>query len=383
MSTAILTKELYHAIKARNNISQGERGSFTDLENSIAPYVLDSNDVSTFNSILRTYNHYNHTNGKEVPFMMSDGDIDTIPENVSMLRIEKSPVGSKYILYRDDSKIPAETAKEMIRDTGRFYNKYYNNSGRKVPHHYNGIDVTNAENAQKRADKLRASTMKHSYFDTLESSKSEYMIEDELYHHGILGMKWGIRRFQNEDGTLTPAGRKRYLTTYVDVDANGNTKISAVGDADKRRRDLEKQNERDAAKELRGNMAYRLGTILGAGSAATTASLGLIGGMGLANPAVAAAGMGGSAILGGLGYGVGSHIGKKQTGLDDQDKWSVQNLKKYDLNTSNLDYDVKWLTTSQLAKFKNGLHERDLIDSIWNDGNTVNIGKKIKNKKNP
>lgn len=34
---------------------------------------------------------------------------------------------------------------------------------------------------------------------------------DELKHWGIEGMKWGIRRFQNPDGTLTPEGRERYL----------------------------------------------------------------------------------------------------------------------------------------------------------------------------
>lgn len=31
-----------------------------------------------------------------------------------------------------------------------------------------------------------------------------------LAHHGIKGMKWGIRRYQNKDGTLTPAGKERY-----------------------------------------------------------------------------------------------------------------------------------------------------------------------------
>ena len=35
------------------------------------------------------------------------------------------------------------------------------------------------------------------------------MDNNYLQHHGILGMKWGVRRYQNKDGSLTAAGRKR------------------------------------------------------------------------------------------------------------------------------------------------------------------------------
>ena len=34
--------------------------------------------------------------------------------------------------------------------------------------------------------------------------------QDELSHHGILGMKWGVRRFQTKSGSLTNLGKKRY-----------------------------------------------------------------------------------------------------------------------------------------------------------------------------
>lgn len=38
----------------------------------------------------------------------------------------------------------------------------------------------------------------------------DVIFSNELYHHGIKGMKWGVRRFQKTDGTLTSAGKKRY-----------------------------------------------------------------------------------------------------------------------------------------------------------------------------
>ena len=43
-----------------------------------------------------------------------------------------------------------------------------------------------------------------------ENRFKKYLPENELKHHGIKGQKWGIRRFQNEDGTLTAEGKKRY-----------------------------------------------------------------------------------------------------------------------------------------------------------------------------
>lgn len=38
---------------------------------------------------------------------------------------------------------------------------------------------------------------------------------DCLIHHGVKGQKWGVRRYQNKDGSLTPAGKKRYSPPHA------------------------------------------------------------------------------------------------------------------------------------------------------------------------
>ena len=52
-----------------------------------------------------------------------------------------------------------------------------------------------------------------------------FMRDSDLSHHGILGQKWGVRRFQNKDGTLTSAGKKRRAENYNDQQRKRDEKI--------------------------------------------------------------------------------------------------------------------------------------------------------------
>ncbi len=50
-----------------------------------------------------------------------------------------------------------------------------------------------------------------------------YRYTNELSHHGIKGQKWGIRRFQNKDGTLTNEGKHRYSKKVIFVSGSSKT----------------------------------------------------------------------------------------------------------------------------------------------------------------
>lgn len=54
-------------------------------------------------------------------------------------------------------------------------------------------------------------------------------MSDSMYiaHHGIKGMRWGVRRYQNPDGSLTPEGRKRYMVKYVDQYRDDGSEVYA------------------------------------------------------------------------------------------------------------------------------------------------------------
>ena len=50
--------------------------------------------------------------------------------------------------------------------------------------------------------------------------------DNEIYHHGIKGQKWGVRRFQNKDGSLTDKGVKKYATKVYTQDSYNSNKTS-------------------------------------------------------------------------------------------------------------------------------------------------------------
>lgn len=72
---------------------------------------------------------------------------------------------------------------------------------------------------------------------------------NELYHHGVKGMRWGVRRYQNKDGSLTNAGKKRYDREARDNNWEMGSDGIARGTGKKNKGDVYNPNPKKWVKE--------------------------------------------------------------------------------------------------------------------------------------
>lgn len=146
----------------------------------------------------------------------------------------------------------------------------------------------------------------------LQASYLNDVYNSELYHHGILGQKWGVRRYQNSDGSLTDAGQARY--SKRDQRKAKRAAIKAEKRADKLERQKNWKGPNTFMNRQRNKLADRGDDLRAMGKTIGTNNIATIG----------------KASLIGLAGGVGTfYMAGKQVNL----KWGKKNLASINSRT--------------------------------------------------
>lgn len=76
-------------------------------------------------------------------------------------------------------------------------------------------------------------------------------MENELQHHGVLGMKWGVRRYQNKDSTLTSAGKQKKLSSEERADISNTKRRHELANMAKNRKLLSDKTLKDKIERIK------------------------------------------------------------------------------------------------------------------------------------
>ena len=132
------------------------------------------------------------------------------------------------------------------------------------------LDENGAKATRNNIDRLKGQNKKVKVFELGKNGRDKWVKHSEeddigLQHSGVMGMRWGVRRYQNEDGTLTPLGRvhygrqlkkwkrKGYLDENGMMNIKGYTKLSKKDEkwVSKNHDKIYKQAMKESAKEMK------------------------------------------------------------------------------------------------------------------------------------
>ena len=89
-----------------------------------------------------------------------------------------------------------------------------------------------------------------------------YLYYPELYHHGVKGQQWGVRRYQNSDGSLTPEGYRHWglKENYHGFNAKGKKALAAIDAAAKYKKEAKRKGYSEAdTKRFMKEMSRQMG----------------------------------------------------------------------------------------------------------------------------
>lgn len=164
-------------------------------------------------------------------YKYDDGDQGV---NSSIEIYKRSPEGKKL---RDAEKAYWDSSKKFSDTCKSYVSEYLGNYGNDV---LSKTDYFTSTVGSRLSSIVNGLARKHADFGSLDHS-------DILQHFGIKGQKWGVRRFENPDGTLTEEGQRRYYGKRFEKESRKQQRLNYKADQKKQIR-LAEEHKQNAKK---------------------------------------------------------------------------------------------------------------------------------------